>query len=144
MLKVQDFQKIHARSTERSVERAWADTWEDMGIYSRHMSDAVPGLPDRYVRGGRWVEFKSLWRKRGGFTVGEGLSQEQWRTAADLLNAGDKVWLISQLDGWSEGKVYLMLPMEDVIGWRGDRVRSEWLVGVTPKNRRTWSEKNLG
>lgn len=143
MLTVKQFKGSRTRSTEASVERAWAQTWKDLGVYSRHMSDHVPGLPDRYISGGRWVEFKSLWRARGGFTVGEGLSPEQWRTASDLLNAGDKVWYCAQLDGWSEGKCYLILPMEDVIGWRGDKVKRDWLVNASKEQREYWSRKEL-
>lgn len=112
MLQVGNFKKAKTRSTESAVEKLWAATWREMDIYSRHMSDALAGLPDRYVQGGRWVEFKSLYRVRGGFTYGEGLSTEQKRTMADLAAAGDKVFYCAQLDGWSAGKRYIFLRWE--------------------------------
>lgn len=149
MLSVGQFKPQAKRSTEAAVERLWAETWKQMGIYSRHMSDAIPGLPDRYIRGGRWVEFKSLYRKRGGFTHGEGMSPEQRRVAADLLNAGDKVWYIAQLDGWEEGKCYLMVPMAETLALFGDRVMegrhpTGWLQGANADVRKWWTEQILG
>lgn len=109
-MKVSDFKAKPTRSTELSVEKLWAATWKAMGVYSRHMADAVPGLPDRYIKGGCWVEFKSLYRVRGEFTFGEGLSAEQIRTCSDLWEAGDVVFYCAQLDGWSRGKRYVFMP----------------------------------
>jgi hypothetical protein len=110
MLKVADFKAKPTRSTESAVEKAWAATWKKLGVYSRHMSDHVPGLPDRYIAGGNWVEFKSLFRVRGGFTYGEGLSPEQIRCCHALHQAGDNVFYCAQLDGWQCGKKYVFLP----------------------------------
>lgn len=129
------------RSTERAVEQAWARTWADLGIYSRHMSDAVPGLPDRYIAGGRWVEFKSLWRKKGGFTIGEGLSPEQRRTAAELLSAGDQVFYIAQLDGWEAGKRFIVLPMGFVLTKLGISISDKVTVEATADNRRALTQR---
>lgn len=115
VISVKDFKAKPARSTESAVEKAWVKTWKDLGIYSRHMSDAVPGLPDRYIRGGNWVEFKSLYRVRGEFTFGEGLSPEQIRCCDDLTKAGDSVFYVAQLDGWKHGKRYIYMPWRSLI-----------------------------
>lgn len=122
MLKVQNFKTRARRSTETAVEGAFAATWNLMGLYSRHMSDAVPGLPDRYLAGGIWVEFKSLYRVRGEFTYGEGLSPEQLVVGRELRLAGDRVYYCAQLDGWSRGKCYVFLPFGDVIDHHGERL----------------------
>jgi hypothetical protein len=122
MLSVTQFKPKDKRSTEHAVEVAWAATWKDLGIYSRHMSDKIPGLPDRYIRGGHWVEFKSLWRVRGGFTYGEGLTTEQKRTCADLTRAGDQVFYCAQLDGWEHGKRYIFKNWSDIADQLGQPI----------------------
>ena len=124
-MRIADFKAAPRRSTESAVEKAWAATWREMGIYSRHMADAVPGLPDRYIGGGKWVEFKSLYRVRGEFTYGEGLTAEQIRTCSDLTDAGDSVYYCAQLDGWEHGKRYLFVPFRDVRRLLGKGLRYE-------------------
>lgn len=102
MRRVSDIAPKVTRSTEASFERRFADRLSEMGIYSRHMSDHVPGLPDRYVVGGVWIEFKSLYRAKSVFTCFEGMSPEQHRTAGDLVKAGDQVFwcaLLATNDG---------------------------------------------
>lgn len=102
-MKVSDFQKGRARSTEAAFERRFVKALTSAGVWSRHMADRYSGLPDRYVEGARWIEFKSIMRKRGGFLVGEGMSDEQRRCARELTEHGEKVWLCSLLDigDWS-------------------------------------------
>ena len=106
MLSVTNYKQVRTRSTEAAFENAFAARLRKAQVYSRHMSDAIPGLPDRYIRGGMWIEFKSLFRKRGEFTHGEGLSAEQKRTMADLCAAGDRVFYCALLDTGSGDKTF--------------------------------------
>lgn len=145
MLTVESRKPKARRSTESSVEKLWAATWTEMGIYSRHMSDHVPGLPDRYLGQGRWVEFKSLWRARGNFMFGEGLSTEQIRTAKDLTAAGDQVFYCAQLDGWPRGKSYVFLRwgvIENFIG-QPYALDSVLIKPATKAERMALTEKHL-
>jgi hypothetical protein len=95
------------------------------------MSDAVAGLPDRYLPSGIWVEFKSLYRVRGGFTFGEGLSAEQWIQCEALALNGDKVFYCAQLDGWEHGKRYIFTPFTRVAARRDQRLLVENTVPAT-------------
>ncbi len=106
MLQVQNFKQKQTRSTEASFERRFASHLTAKHVYSRHMSDALPGLPDRYVAPANWIEFKSIQRARRGFTMYEGLSVEQRRTMTDLSNAGDRVYYCSLLDDTKTKKIF--------------------------------------
>lgn len=126
MKSVSDFGGTQKRASEASVERKLAAALTKLGIYSRHMSDAVPGLPDRYVRGGNWIEVKSLWRKRGGFAFGEGLSPEQKRVGRELVSAGDRVFYFAQLDGWELGKVFVLMPFQTIATKQSGEIMDQW------------------
>jgi hypothetical protein len=118
-LRVSDFKAAPSRTTEHSFEGAVSDILTEAGVYSRHMSDRVPGVPDRYVARGRWIEMKSLYRKRGGFKYGEELSAEQWRVCDELWKGGDWVFYCALLDGWSQGQKFVLLPFNLVKQRRG-------------------------
>lgn len=127
MLQVKAFPRTRTRSTEHSFEKRFAAILKEMGFYSRHMSDHNAGVPDRYVQRGQWIEFKSLFKKRGLFALGEGLTPEQHRTMKDLNNAGDDVYYCALLDtGYGEKNVILM-PY-----WRTDSPDSNYHPGDAP------------
>ncbi len=93
MLSVSKFPKGRKATTEKSFERSFS---EKLGVYSRHMSDAMPGLPDRYVPGGIWIEFKSIVFKRD-VAFGAGLTVEQEREMTRLSDGGDDVFYCALL-----------------------------------------------
>jgi hypothetical protein len=118
-MRVSDFTAAPKRTSEHAFEVAFSDLLTEQGIYNRHMADRVPGVPDRYVAYGRWIEFKSLYRKRGEFKFGEELSIEQWRTCEDMWKGGDWVFYSALLDGWKEGQKFVLLPFNVVLKKRG-------------------------
>lgn len=49
------------KSSEAQFERKIAKHIQDLGLHSYHTSErAFMGIPDRYVCGGRWIEFKQI------------------------------------------------------------------------------------
>jgi hypothetical protein len=94
MLTVDQFPKGRPPISEATFEAALARAIERLGGYSRHMNDAIPGLPDRYIQGGRWAELKSITFKRD-VAFGSGLEKEQKRQMTVLSDAGDEVFYVA-------------------------------------------------
>lgn len=93
-MKVEDFKKKPRIPRESAFEKTVCDA---LGIYSRHMSDRLAGVPDRYVAGGTWIEFKVNGRP----------TMEQNRTMDGLVRAGDKVWVCTLKVGKDGSKIIL-------------------------------------
>lgn len=123
VLSVGQFKKKARRTTEKSFEDLVAGAWLDQGIWSRHMSDKFSGVPDRYVRGGRWVELKSLEYARGQVPYGAGLTIEQRIVCGDLVRAGDEVWYMALITT-SRGQYVVFCPMNLVL----QQVGNNWDV----------------
>lgn len=50
-----------SKSTEGRQEKRVAQILSDFGLFSYHTADRfTPGVPDRYMVGGTWIEFKIL------------------------------------------------------------------------------------
>lgn len=66
------------------------------------------GIPDRYIAGGRWIEFKYVHHslKRNVSTLRE-FSAVQRTTIEDLIAAGDRVWACIFFDTGNEILVYM-------------------------------------
>lgn len=79
------------RISEKTFEKAVAAQLKQAGKFSRHMSDRLSGLPDRYITGGIWVEFKSF-EFRDSFRADQGISPLQRRMMEQLANGGDNVF----------------------------------------------------
>ena len=93
-MKVEDFKKKPRIPRESAFEKTVCDA---LGLYSRHMSDRLAGVPDRYVAGGTWIEFK----------VNGKPSKEQQRTMERLVQAGDNVWVCTLKVGKDGSKIIL-------------------------------------
>ena len=89
-LSVSSFTKRVARSSETSFEEAFSKALFACGWYNHHNAMREAGWPDRYVRGGRWVELKSL----NELGVNSGLSKDQVRIMNALTKGGDQCWYL--------------------------------------------------
>lgn len=64
-----------------------------MGIWNYKPSDRFRGgMPDRYLTGGRWIEFKYVHCKHSVSTLRE-FSAVQRTTIEELIAHGDEVWV---------------------------------------------------
>lgn len=120
MLSVKNYAKAHAPTTEKGFEKTFVSFLEKLDIYSRHMSDAVPGLPDRYIEGGRWVELKSISFTRD-VAFGAGLDIAQRNQMTDLSEAGDRVWYMALLQHTSGAKFVWLVPWKKRKQYEGRR-----------------------
>lgn len=99
-LKLADFKKIKERSSEESFERIFVLALHECGYESWHMSCRDKGWPDRYVRGGIWIEMKSL-KRLGKDTQ---LSTQQRGKLASLSGAGDRCFYLAK---WEDSVIFL-------------------------------------
>jgi hypothetical protein len=76
------------RVTEKSFEDAFAKVLTSMGIKNYHMNMREAGWPDRYLRGGMWIEFKVI----DALGVDNGTEPEQRAKMHDLTKGGDYVY----------------------------------------------------
>ncbi len=105
-LSVASFPKRRAITSERAFEARIASELKARGVYSRHMADRFSGLPDRYIAGGRWVEFKSL-KSPKAFAF-QGLSDAQKAEMTRLAEAGDLVWYVALFQK-DDGTKYMVI-----------------------------------
>jgi hypothetical protein len=119
MLSVGQFKKTVRRTTEKSFEDLVAAAWLERGVWSRHMSDKFSGVPDRYIRGGRWAELKSLEYKRGQVPYGAGMSVEQRRVCQELVDNGEEVWYMALIHT-DKGQYVIWQPMNITLGEPGN------------------------
>ena len=79
------------------------------GLYGTKLSDRFQvGLPDIYISGGRWIEVKNTFCKTSA-DIWAMTSPEQRNYARRLMEAGDKVWLLTGIQ-FKEGQYYHMIP----------------------------------
>ena len=77
------------KSTEAQFERKIAKHLDALGIFSYHVSEkSHMGIPDRYVAGGRWIEFKQA-AVIHSFTPMRLFSPGQIKFMDRFLEAGD-------------------------------------------------------
>lgn len=77
------------KSTEAQFERKIAKHLDTLGIFSYHVSEkSYMGIPDRYVCGGRWIEFKQA-AVISGVTPMRLFSPGQIKFMDRFLEAGD-------------------------------------------------------
>jgi len=114
MLSVGQFKKKVRRTTEKAFEELFAEVLAEKGIYNRHMSDKFSGVPDRYVAGGKWIEFKSLEYARGVVTYGAGMSIEQVRVCGEMVAGEEEVWYCA-LVATNKGQFVIWCPMHIVL-----------------------------
>jgi hypothetical protein len=88
MLTVNQNLKRPRRVTEKSFEDAFGRALEACGRANWHMGMREAGWPDRYVRGGIWIEFKSL----EVFGKDNGTDKDQRVKMTELQAGGDKVF----------------------------------------------------
>ena len=121
-------------STEAAFERRFAIYLDDMGIMSRHNSDRYEiGIPDRYVVGGNWIEFKVMdisgKRKVKPLRLFE---TEQKNKLTEYHEAGDRSWVAIQFQGKID-PIVLFLPwyrFKDHGPWSFDQLKEAgWPAG---------------
>jgi hypothetical protein len=103
-LSVSDFKKKKRRTLEKNFEKTFYKALEACGYPNEHMAMREPGWPDRYAKGGVWIELKSL------DTLGtdNGTSKDQKRILSMLDRWGDHVFYCAKFEDsfilkpWSE------------------------------------------
>ena len=80
-----------SKSTESSQEKRVAAILADFGLFSYHTADRhTPGVPDRYIVGGSWIEFKVLpCRGNRPVFLTRGFSPPQKNWLKNLHDKGD-------------------------------------------------------
>ena len=73
----------------------FAGVLTDLGHFSYHTAERFYlGIPDRYVAGGRWIEFKQIkWMGTRSVSPIRQFSSGQIRTLDQLTKAGDTVFV---------------------------------------------------
>ena len=78
---------------ERTFENRVGSILSKLDIYNFHVEDKM-GLPDRYVAGGNWIEFKrTIWNKRGILHIMPLLRPAQRNRLNMLTRGGDRCWV---------------------------------------------------
>lgn len=93
-LRVGSFEKKLRTTSEASFEETFAKAALAVGYQSWHMNMGEAGWPDRYLRGGIWVELKSL------VTLGldNGTSKQQKIKLDELHRAGDRTFYCAKFE----------------------------------------------
>lgn len=81
--------------TEAQYERRFATALSKTGQFSYHTAERFYlGIPDRYVAGGRWIEFKRVtWAGVRAVSPIRQFSGPQIRTLDKFTAAGDDCWV---------------------------------------------------
>jgi hypothetical protein len=88
-LKVRPTSHRQRISTESQFEARIAKILDKKKIFNYHVSERLyRGIPDRYVQGGRWIEFKQCTVTQK-VTPGRFLSSPQERKLQEFYDAGD-------------------------------------------------------
>lgn len=112
-LVVASFAKKKKRTKESSVEDKLASALFAHDAWNTHVSMKEGGWPDRYVRGGIWIEVKSLHE----LGVQHQLEVEQIRHLDELTKAGDKCFYFAKFEDklfcvpWIEFKAAKLAPI---------------------------------
>ncbi len=83
------------RISEATFEGKFAKILKTGGLYSWHTSDQFkPGVPDRYVVGGNWIEFKAIpFTGKRAMTPVRFFSPAQKNELTRLHDNGDRAWV---------------------------------------------------
>ncbi len=81
--------------TEAKYEKLFARALAKLGQFSYHTAERFYlGIPDRYVAGGRWIEFKRVtWAGVRAVSPIRQFSGPQIRTLDKFTEAGDDCWV---------------------------------------------------
>ena len=118
-----EVRKTKKKQTIHTEEAAWERKFMKQatraGILSYHTTDSVKtGIPDRYVVGGRWIEFKIILfagTRKLDPLVHFSPAQKNWMD--NLVGAGDECWaniLFQTSDGEER---FFMMPWEMLRDW---------------------------
>ncbi len=92
-LQVGASKKQRRKQTEYRFEERFGEALTSLGVLNHHACPVwEPGIMDRYVAGGRWIEFKSLAYDRSCMPW-NAFSLDQKRKMQEFSDAGEKVWV---------------------------------------------------
>lgn len=101
--------------TEANYEKVFARALAQLGQFSYHTAERFYlGIPDRYIAGGRWIEFKRVtWAGVRAVSPIRQFSGPQIRTLDKFTEAGDDCWvaIIFQTPDGSLRSCFLPWPM---------------------------------
>jgi hypothetical protein len=110
-LAVSASKKQRRRLTESRFEQKFEVALRELNVKSHHACpDWEPGVPDRYVCGGTWIEFKSLGYDRSVMPW-NAISPQQRAHLQSFTDAGDKCWvciLLCHEDDGDDDRVVLL------------------------------------
>ncbi len=83
------------RISEAVFEGKFSKCLKAIGLYNWHTSDQFkPGVPDRYVVGGNWIEFKAIpYTGKRAMTPERFFSPAQKNELTRLHERGDRAWV---------------------------------------------------
>lgn len=84
------------RVVEDTVEKDFMWALDQLGLVNRHFYDRFGGVPDRYIVGGNWLEFKSVAYVKH-VNVFNHLEVDQRRHLAMFHNGGDRSFAVVML-----------------------------------------------
>lgn len=115
--------------TEAQYEKHFAGALLDLGVFSYHTAERFYlGIPDRYVAGGRWIEFKQVkWMGKRVVSPIRQLSSSQINTLDKFTDAGDKCWVAVLFQTPEGDRRSLFMPWQTFRGmkpqWEPEQVR---------------------
>lgn len=121
--------EFRKRATEASVEKDFMWSLEQLKLMNRHFYDRFAGVPDRYIAGGNWLEFKSI-AYVNYVNVFRHLEVEQRRNLAAFHNGGDRSFGIAMLCSEHERRL-LIAPWPSLL--KCERVSFKWASEHLPE-----------
>jgi len=114
------------RISEATFEGKFGKGLKVRGLYSWHTSDQFkPGVPDRYVVGGNWIEFKAIpYTGKRAITPERFLSPAQKNELTRLHESGDRAWVCILFQP-EQGEATVMLCPWVVLRDKGQMTRAE-------------------
>ena len=104
-------------TTEKNFELRLGKALNSLGLLNWHTHELnLPGVPDRYVVGGNWIECKVRpWTGKKGFGPRKCVVKEsQINFLNRLVDNGDRAWLCILLKAWRTSGRGIILPWEFV------------------------------
>lgn len=95
VLTVKAPRRSKSRISEATFEGKFAKSLKRLGLYNWHTADNFkPGVPDRYVVGGNWIEFKAIpYVGTRQITPTRFFKPAQQNELTRLHEAGDRAWV---------------------------------------------------
>jgi len=121
-------------STEATFEKRVADVLKKLGLFSYHVAERwYAGIPDRYVVGGNWIEFKVIPCSGTRAVNPYRLFKPGQRNFLDkFAKSGDRTWACVMFQPEAGEPYMILLPWHEFREhgkWTMDQVQQEGVYG---------------